>query len=1289
MANGTYRFSAPNRLCNAPRHRSAKRNRHRSAFARLGRIALACVLVLGLSAAPITSLGRASQAHADPNDATSAPSTSEPSQALAKTGEAGENTEPDGPSNLPAAPDGDIVPNDPSKPAIVATSDENPSSGPVVRGPAEWAIDKLLDIGFDLVATAALDSLGDAADASGNEDLEKVVDFVDGILGGSASIEHECDKILDAVGELSLQITDLENHIDAQFLELERTITLNQIENQREQIIQMSDSVYAPALNAYTEYVQASKDYADAIGTTNEKNRLQTAQTKERALQKAFDDLDYRKDLTTVETYGVNMGSYTNHRYLYYLNQYADETLAFDHQRYALLTAGINDVSTNLGVITYVQRLAYDYWAAKAAGNPDDVELQEKVLDLENDLEANLNRVVRDINYVTSEYANKDNAADWPRTDLLSLMRPYDFETSYSFGYQPSSSRSFDYYHWDDHYGYQTRTWHYTAEASKTTQTMKAYRAGVGNQVYLVVDGDVGLTYGPKTGDVIHGMRYWEKISDGYLPLSNEYVGFPDQDFYNLQSTADGVYKMPKDFSALAPIVQVDGYKSSGGSLVGHLAKNGMSTLDSEAYVIMDSYVEPMYPTGAIRQNHYTTFYWYSTLIPTSGDYSNSKVSLTAEDTAPDSRLLAVLAQDPNKREAHPLHLMTEGSGLALTATDLSGNPLPANVPAGTRVKLTVTADEPAALDSLVLKNVDGIVLETFASSDTANLVTGGTSNAVFTFTMPYQEVSLVGTPGKAEPNPLHFAQDADGAYLVSTLDDLVKVSAAYEQHANMYAGATFRLANDIVNVRTPFPVWSTPIGTEDHPFAGTFDGAGHGIGGFTMNMETGPLASQKHGGIFGVIDASAVVHDVSVYAIDYRGNDTSHTIGGLAGANYGIISDCSTGSAQTGIIVDPSFYEPNSLDPNYLRFVNVTITGYDAGGLVAYNRGQVINSWSGADVSASGNGGHGGGLIGYSDSGSTVWNSYAMGRVYSGHSVGGLIARSYADVHNTYYCGSLVTGSGIIGGFIGENHHDVFSSFVRKGVGSKPFGTGYAGSSPDASLTVMENEAMASFLLEQALNKEVTGEMNFWTQSSKENHGYPYQLKNPMIQRTVTDEATGITLTGTMHAAAQLAIAPLSESDVERQALYRHALDNGLLGVMTASYNAFLPVAAKKSGQSPLEGTVTLSFPLAEGQRGGTVKVLQQRADGVTTLDAFEKDGRAYVEIDALTPFAVVTSTNGAAPSAPAGNPASLAPTGDAIDPYILLAAAVAAIAALGCAMTFVSRASARARRQADTTDE
>lgn len=1270
-----------------PANRLPAARRIRKALAASSRAALACVLVLGLSAAPIAPPGVTGRAHADPDGNADAPAPSglETSPETGTDGE-GKSSDGDGPAG-----DGDLgaLSLGSPEPTARANTADDASGGPVVRGPAEWAIDKLLDIGFDLVATAALDSLGNAADASGNEDLVKVVDFVDGILGGSMGIEHECDKILDAVDELSLQITDLENHIDAQFLELERTITLNQVENQREQIIQMSDSVYAPALAAYTEYIQASKDYSNAIGTTNEANRLQTAQTKERALVKAFDDLDYRKDLTTVETYGVNMGSYTNHRYLYYLNQYADETLAFDHQRYALLTAGINDVSANLGVIAYVQRLEYDYWAAKAADDPNDAALQQKVLDLENDLETNLNRVVHDINYVASEYANKDNATNWPRTDLLALMRPYDFETSYSFGYQPSSSRSFDYYHWDDQYGYQTRTWHYTAEASKTAPTMKAYRASVGGTVFLVVDGDVGLTYGSKNGDVIHGMRYWEKISEGYLPISNKYVGFPDQDFYNLLSTADGAYAMPKDFSALAPIVQTNGYKSSNGSLADYLAANGMDSLGSEAYVIMNAYAQPVYPSGVLDQNRYTTFYWYRTLIPTNGDYASSKVSLTAEDTVPDSRLLAILAQDPNKREAHPLHVITEGSGLSITATDLSGNTLPANVPAGTRVKLTVTASEPAALDSLVLKSADGTVLETLASADTANLVTGGTNSAVFTFTMPFQEASLVGTPGKAEPNPLHFAQDADGAYLVSTLDDLVKVSTAYEQHANMYRGATFRLANDIVNVRAPFPVWSTPIGTEDHPFAGTFDGAGHGIGGFTMNMGTGPLATQKFGGIFGVIDASAVVHDVAVYAIDYRGNDTTHTIGGLAGANYGIVNNCSTGSAQTGITVDPNLTDPHDYFADYLPSINVTITGYDVGGLVAYNRGQVINSWSGADVSASGNGGHGGGLIGYSDSGSTVWNSYAMGRVYSGHSVGGLIARSYADVHNAYYCGSLVTGSGIRGGFIGENHHDVFSSFVRKGAGSKPFGTGYAGSSPDASLTEMENEAMASFLLEQALNKEVTGDMNYWTQSSKENNGYPYLLKNPMIRRTITDEATGITLAGTMHAAAQLTVAPLSESAAEHRALYQHALDAGLLGTMTASYNAFLPVVSKKSGQSSLGGAVTLSFPLADDQRGCAIKVLQRHRDGVTTLDASVKDGRAYVEIDALVPFAVVASTDAPLRNTPAGNAASLARTGDAVDPRVLMVMAAAAIAALGCLAARGPRASARARRRTGSSDE
>lgn len=144
---------------------------------------------------------------------------------------------------------------------------------------------------------------------------------------------------------------------------------------------------------------------------------------------------------------------------------------------------------------------------------------------------------------------------------------------------------------------------------------MKAYRICIDNQPYLVMSGENDLSYGAKHGDVIHGMRYWEKIPEGFGLLLAQYVGFPDQDFYNLLSTRDGVYKMPKDFTPLAPLVSSTTYQTYGGSLSQYLARNGMDTLGSESYVVMNAYVEPIYPTGTLSQNHYTTFAWYSTAI--------------------------------------------------------------------------------------------------------------------------------------------------------------------------------------------------------------------------------------------------------------------------------------------------------------------------------------------------------------------------------------------------------------------------------------------------------------------------------------------------------------------------------------------------------------------------------------------------------------------------------------------------------------------------------------------------
>ncbi|WP_139651120.1 hypothetical protein [Raoultibacter phocaeensis] len=1110
---------------------------------------------------------------------------------------------------------------------------------PAVGAPSEWNLGKISGIAFSLADGAAFKPLGMAADPNTATDLENVIDRVDGLLEDAKSIELECEKILQAVDDLSTQLSDLENRNNQQFNDLKQTATTDTIKIQREQIVKMSDSVYAPALAAYSHFVEAARDYSASRGTANESACLQAAHLAEGALVAAFDMLDYEGDLATLETQGINMGDYANQRYLYNLDKYADEAFAFDHQRYALLTAGINDVVANLNVVVYVQRLEYDYWSAKAE-NSSDPALPAKAKALENALVTNLRRVAEDIDYTVAEFANKSGDASWPRTDLLTLMRPYDFQTEYDFNYESSSSRTFK-YQTSDSNGPTTSTTHYTATAVKTAPVMPVYRASVNGATYLVVDGGRGISHGEKQGDLIHGLRYWEKLGSGTL-LTYDCFGLPDQDFYNLLSTRDGVYSLPQDFAPLAPLVTQKSYANSEGSLTSFLNSNGMTSIGPTPYVLMNSYVDPASPSSVDAQNRSSSFNLSSTAIPTSGDYESAKTSLTMDDTAGDPGMLVVLAQEAGKREAYQLHANPEGSGLDIVMTDLAGNPLPAEVPAGTCVKLSVVASEPSMLDSLVLKNANGDVLEKLATPEAASLVepdqptdTNRPGAMSFTFAMPFQDAFVVAASGATLANPLSFAEDADGAYLVSTLDDLVKVAAAFEQHAEAYERATFRLAADIVNQSTPFPAWTTPIGTEVHPFTGTFDGAGHRIGGFTMDMSQGALAAQKFGGIFGVIGEGGVVRDVAVSAVDFSGDPASQSVGGLAGLNRGSIVDCSTGSAQAGTATSPSLLAFEG-EPT-----NAAVGGLDAGGLVAVNSGQVLNCWSGADVRASANGGRGGGLVGVAEAGSSVWNGYALGNVYSGEQAGGLIGSNSGDVYNAYFAGAEVSGTQA-GSFIGANHHDVFAAYFVEGVAGRAFGSGFAGDDPEAGLVEMARESMAAQGFADQLNARVTGAMNWWTWSRDANAEMPSQVKDPMIERTITDGTTGISLAGTIHAGAVLSLEPLAEGDASYDALLQHAEASGLLGELAASWRALLPVNGRKSGQSSLDGLVELRIPLAADYAGCDVTVLQELPGGMVALDAAIVDGTATVQVSAVSPFAVIIGDPKGGTLAPVGDGAA-----------------------------------------------
>ncbi len=207
------------------------------------------------------------------------------------------------------------------------------------------------------------------------------------------------------------------------------------------------------------------------------------------------------------------------------------------------------------------------------------------------------------------------------------------------------------------------------------------------------------------------------------------------------------------------------------------------------------------------------------------------------------------------------------------------------------------------------------------------------------------------------------------------------------------------------------------PIGTQDKPFTGTFDGQGFEISDmFIGRLDTG------HVGLFGYVDEKGIINNIGVVNAYVVGE---WCVGGLVGINWGTLSN---------------------------SYADGTISGSDqVGGLVGGNGGTVINSYSTGIVSGDR---HVGGVVGACNgplsnsyfigsvsgesrigglvggmSGTTVSNSYFTGTVSGSDQIGGLLGYSYGTVSRCCSTGS-VTGDSYTGGLIGFNRNIVNDSY-------------------------------------------------------------------------------------------------------------------------------------------------------------------------------------------------------------------------------------------------------------------
>ncbi len=193
-----------------------------------------------------------------------------------------------------------------------------------------------------------------------------------------------------------------------------------------------------------------------------------------------------------------------------------------------------------------------------------------------------------------------------------------------------------------------------------------------------------------------------------------------------------------------------------------------------------------------------------------------------------------------------------------------------------------------------------------------------------------------------------------------------------------------------------------TPIGTENVPFTGTFDGNGHSITGLYINA-----SDSNYQGLFGYVGPDGTVKNLTVSG----SVSGSSYIGGVVGRNNGgTIENCHntvavSGSGYVGGVVGINL--GGTVENCYnTGTVSSENSNADIGGVVGYLaedkyiKGIVKNCYNAGTVNGSAR--NVGGVVGYINGGGTATNCYNTGNVSSesteNHWVGGVVGLNKAN---------------------------------------------------------------------------------------------------------------------------------------------------------------------------------------------------------------------------------------------------------------------------------------------------
>ncbi len=213
----------------------------------------------------------------------------------------------------------------------------------------------------------------------------------------------------------------------------------------------------------------------------------------------------------------------------------------------------------------------------------------------------------------------------------------------------------------------------------------------------------------------------------------------------------------------------------------------------------------------------------------------------------------------------------------------------------------------------------------------------------------------------------LNHANGSDGATSpMLAAEYSTSINTAHQlQLMTLKPAAVYTLNTDIdaTGTSNTGDVWGSkgfaPVGGYSVPFSGIFDGQGHTISNLTIYQR-----KLNRVGLFGVIDSGATVQNTTLAGGTINGY--SGSIGGLAGINYGALTNCRTSVAVKGTkggFVGGMIGSNNGTISNSQASGNVSGLGGFRGGIAGMNNGTI--SSCDATGTVTGHGGYTGQLVG------------------------------------------------------------------------------------------------------------------------------------------------------------------------------------------------------------------------------------------------------------------------------------------------------------------------------------